>query len=1387
MHAPEGDHRSGTTNADPAATGAEHELPADLGLAALLRRQARLRPDAAALTGAAGTVSFGELVRAADRVAGHLRHLGVGPDRRVGLFVDPSPELITSAWGIVLAGAAYLPLAPDYPPDRVRFMIEDSGASVVVCPQRLRSALVEVAPTGTPVVTVEEASRFPAPGGPGPGPGPTDLAYVVYTSGSTGRPKGVMIEHRSIANQMHWLRAAQGLGPGTVVLQKTPISFDAAQWEILAPACGATVVIAAPGVHRDPAALLETVRRYGVTALQAVPTLLRALLATGGLADCDSLRQLFSGGETLTPKVAAQLLDALPGRTLVNLYGPTECTINASAHRVERDALRDGGPVPIGVPVRGTWFRVLDENRSPVPPGEVGELYVGGVQVARGYLGRPDLDAAAFVTDPLGTGPGARLYRTGDLVRRRPDGPVEFVGRTDNQVKLRGHRIELDEVRLGIEAHDWVRAAGVVVRQDPRTGPHLTAFLELNPTEAALMDQGDHGAHHLSKESRLQIRAQLSNPGCRDDVHRRTVLDLPGRLAPAQQRRRVFARKTYRFFEGGEVTAADLLRVLDRRAAVAASRPVARLDLDGLAGILRYFGQFRSGERLLPKYGYASPGSLYATQLYLEVEGIAGLAPGSYYYFPVEHQLVLIGRRPPSGHSRLRVHLVGRRRAIELVYRKNVLEVLEMEAGHMAGLFDEILPEHGLGLRAVDPDPAVLAGLDTAAEDHHLGSFEVAPAAEAGGPDPVDLYVQTRDGGIVDLPAGLYRHRSGALDRVGDEIVLKKHVVAINQQAYERSRFGITIMSRRTGDGGHLALGRRLQRLMMNDTGLGFMSAGYSSNSGHDLPSATRMAAILDARGEDGGPSYFCVGGRVSEEQVRSEGMKEDAVHVQGPAELIRDDLRRFLPDHMMPGRVTVVDALPLTANGKVDLRALEALAAAADAALPDRPVTAPRTDTEARVAALWRADLGQDVVSVHDDFFASGGNSLVAVALVNRINAEFDSALPLQVLFEAGTIAKLADRLDGVAAVRSSRLVPLHTAGRRSPVYCWPGLGGYPMNLRRLAARTGLDRPFYGVQAYGVNDGELPYRTVEEMAAADVELIRRRQPEGPYTLWGYSFGARVAFEAAHQLERSGASVERLVLIAPGAPRVGAGGPAGRPSYRNGTYLTVLYSVFAGTISGPEVAECVRTVTDEDGFVAFVTALFPELAPDLVRRIVRIVELTYGFRYAAGDLAARRIEAPVTVLRARGDEPSFLDSAAGQFAADPTVWDLSADHYSLLRPPGTDELTGAVHRSARNDRRRAGAGSPRPDRPTSKETAMPHVLIKHFPASLDEQRQSELVAAVTGAVRTAFGCEEGAISIALEPVEKSAWDAEVYEPEIIGRGHLLRKAPDYGPAVRDGG
>ena len=451
--------------------------------------QAAWTPDAAAVAFRDRTLTYRELNRRADRLARRLRRLGVGPDVLVGICMERCLELVVGLLGILKAGGAYLPLDPGYPVERLAFMLADSAAPVLLTQAHLRPALPA---NDAHVLCLDENASTPAPEPEAnlpSGAAPDSLAYVLYTSGSTGRPKGVIIPHRAIQNHMRWMAAAFPLTARDVVLQKTPLSFDASVWEFWAPLhAGARLVLAEPDGHRDPAYLARALAEHAITRLQLVPSQLRLLLEEPGLAGCAALRHVFCGGEALPPDLVARFVERLPWAALHNLYGPTEVAIDAACWTCTRDETQR--TVPIGRPIANTEIYLLDAHGQPVPIGVPGELHIGGAGLARGYLNQPELTAEKFIPHPFQAAAGARLYKTGDLARYRADGALEFLGRADTQVKLRGFRIELGEIETALAAHQAVREAVVAVREDAPGDQRLVAYVvpagAETPTPAAL-------------------------------------------------------------------------------------------------------------------------------------------------------------------------------------------------------------------------------------------------------------------------------------------------------------------------------------------------------------------------------------------------------------------------------------------------------------------------------------------------------------------------------------------------------------------------------------------------------------------------------------------------------------------------------------------------------------------------------------------------------------------------------------------------------------------------------------------------------------------------------------------------------------------------------------
>jgi amino acid adenylation domain-containing protein len=418
-------------------------------------------------------LTYAELMAAAGELARRLAACGVGPEVVVGVCAERSLEMVVGLLAVLAAGGAYLPLDPDYPAERLAFMVEDSRVPVVLCQDRLAARLPAL-PPGTRRLSLDGVLgglKGPSAGERGGGAigtvgtaaNPDHLAYVIYTSGSTGRPKGTMNSHRGIVNRLLWMQREYGLSAADAVLQKTPFSFDVSVWELFWPLlAGARLVMARPGGHMDSAYLVETIVAEAITTLHFVPSMLQVFLTAPGVERCAALLRVMASGEALPTGLAERFAQRLPAAALHNLYGPTEAAVDVTFWPCARG--RGRGGVPIGRPVANTAIVLLDRAGNPVPVGVAGELCIGGVQLARGYLARPDLSAARFVPDAAGGRSGQRLYRTGDLARHLPDGAIEFLGRIDHQVKVRGLRIELGEVEAALAAQPAVREAVVVAR-----------------------------------------------------------------------------------------------------------------------------------------------------------------------------------------------------------------------------------------------------------------------------------------------------------------------------------------------------------------------------------------------------------------------------------------------------------------------------------------------------------------------------------------------------------------------------------------------------------------------------------------------------------------------------------------------------------------------------------------------------------------------------------------------------------------------------------------------------------------------------------------------------------------------------------------------------------
>jgi len=446
------------------------EYPQAMCLHELIEAQAKRTPDSVAIAMGKEQISYRALDERANQVANYLQHRGVGPETLVGIFLERSIDMVVALLAVLKAGGAYIPLDPAYPTERIAFILEDSGAKVLLTQQDLVGVLVS---SNATVITMD-AMKGPVAKqrkvAPKVSLTPQSMAYVLYTSGSTGKPKGVQITHANLVNFLFSMQAKPGMTSADTLLAVTTLSFDIAGLEIYLPlSTGAKIILASRAEAADGQRLLDIIRSRKPTVMQATPATWRMLIEAGWEGSADL--KVLCGGEALPSNLTVQLLPRCS--ELWNMYGPTETTIWSSVYRVNSVS----ATAPIGQPIANTTFYILDAQMQPVPIGVSGELYIGGDGVARGYLRRPELTESRFVADPFDQRPGAKLYRTGDLAKHFPDGNVQYLGRTDFQVKVRGFRIELGEIESVLAHHPALQQAVVAAREDTPGDKRLVAYV----------------------------------------------------------------------------------------------------------------------------------------------------------------------------------------------------------------------------------------------------------------------------------------------------------------------------------------------------------------------------------------------------------------------------------------------------------------------------------------------------------------------------------------------------------------------------------------------------------------------------------------------------------------------------------------------------------------------------------------------------------------------------------------------------------------------------------------------------------------------------------------------------------------------------------------------
>lgn len=1004
------------------------DFPGERRVHEIFEAQARRTPHAVAVSSQGAQVTYQVLNERANQLAHFLRSTGAGPETHVGLFLERSLEQVVALLAVLKAGAVSVPLDVHSPPQRLAFLFTDARFTLLLTHSALRDRL-PAAHFPCPVLCLDsEWAGSDSQAGPAvvSSVRPLNLAYIIYTSGSTGQPKGVMISQLALLNHMLWMQGAFPLAATDRILQKTSFSFDASVWEFYAPLLtGACLVLARPEDPLDSRSLVETLLREQISIVQVVPTMLRILLDESAFAPGHSLRRVFCGGEELRADLHARV-QALPGAQLplFHLYGPTECTVNATAWVCKRES--QGQRVPIGRPIANTQVYVLDAHLALVPIGVPGELSIAGEQLARGYLNHPERTAECFIPNPYSTVPGARLYRTGDLVRWRSDGQLEFLGRVDRQIKLRGLRIEPGEIEASIARHPLVSDQLVVARPTTAGDTRLIAYIVPKQEQSqALTGSADQVAHWqvlydtLYSQLSLQRDPLFNFAGWNSAYTNEPIAEQDMRRWAAQTAERILRLKPQRILEIG-CGAGLLLWRLASSCTYYHGTDMSAQAVDYLHRILQQPAYHTSQVRVerreatdftaLEEQGYDLvivnsviqyfPGIDYLLRV---LEGaLRTVRPGGHLFIgdvrhlhllKTFHTSVQLSQAPPAlDLSELRQRIQQRTvRDPELVLDPAFFSALTRHLPRITHV--QIEPRRGYAR-------------------NELTCFRYDVILTVDGPQqgrqlPVWLPWETQMAGLTDL-------RRRLMERPA---ILA--VTGIPNARLQSENLALAVL---THDAGLQTVGDLTTALSL-----------ASREPGIEIEDLFTLAASLQytlevswlSSGEDG--SFDAVFQRRSQGHIESSGVisfpgrteqhRSWSTYGNNPLQgrlaerlvpELQHVLRAHLPASLVPASFLLLEVLPLLPGGKIDYRALPE----PESGRPALSATylSPRSELERTIASVWQEVLQIEKIGVQDNFFDLGGHSLLLLQVHSSLSRKLHVPLTVIDLFTYPTISALAE-----------------------------------------------------------------------------------------------------------------------------------------------------------------------------------------------------------------------------------------------------------------------------------------------------------------------------------------------------------------------------------------
>lgn len=1257
----------------------------------IFEAQVQRKPTAIALVTEQETLTYQELNQRADRLAQMLRQMGVQADCLVGLCVDRSADMLIGILGILKAGGAFVPLDPNYPQDRLHFMLTDTQVPIALTQSWLIDALpVSQAKTicldqPLPLDELDENCAIASSSSP------DQLAYVIYTSGSTGTPKGVLLSHRGLCNVVEAQQRVFQLSPNSRVLQFSSLSFDACIFEIaLALGSGNTLYIPSKPAQLPGMALIQYLQDKAITHALLTP----AALAVLPLAELPALRVLITGGEACSQQVVDRWA---VDRLFFNAYGLTETTIwstVAELHPGDHSLL-------IGHPIVNTQVYLLDAYFNSVPVGIPGELYIGGTGLARGYLNRPELNDDRFIQIKDST-----LYKTGDRACYQTDGSIEFLGRVDDQIKIRGFRVELGEIEAVLQRHPAIQDAAILV-SEASTGMRLIAYFSLSSQLQKFPLQTQHIKQWqtLYDQTYQSSTSQFNITGWNSSY--------TGKPIPVEQMQewvgdridQILALRPKRVLEIGCGTGLLLFQIAPQTEKYVGT-DFSKIALEGI--------QSQSATATLPQ----------VELFHRTATDFTGIDPASFdvvilnsivQYFPNVDYLIQVLENAIQTIAPGGTLFIGDVRNSLLLNAFHAwMQFCKAEAGMERTTLQKIVARSCFEEPELAIDPLFFYALQNRfpqidrvqirlSRGHHHNEMTQFRYN-------VLLHIKdsAKDNNPPNSPS-IQSLNSVSIEKVQSiAIETEPEILVIQNVANSRVNAAIKTANWLTQGKTPKTVGQMREQLQESTEG------AIDPQDWWDLETVLPYTIELTWSTETNTGSYdvwlirqgidFKTNFPCSETSTAWHHYTNNPLQAESARQLIpqlRQFLKETLPDYMIPSTFVPLETLPITANGKVDRRALPSFSED----LTNRTIakSSHTTSTEATLLEIWQDLLRLKQITIDDNFFELGGHSLLATQLTSRVRDAFGLELPLKSVFEAPTIAQLAPILDTLqqpsskipplvrldrSAFRRQRstpilevpeptsaswspLVPLTLGTSKQPFFCIHPMFGVVLPYLELANELSGDRSFYGLQPLGLDGKTPPLNRIEAIAAYYIKAIQTVQPDSPYFLGGWSFGGFVAFEMAQQLTRSGHEVRLLAMLDTTAPCY-------KPSvYQSLKFLlgTALWSTLPFLLDYSSL----RLPAQNSWFSRWHWSTILRLIPEETRlrlleesAISPMLRIVYAHAQAVYQYKPQAYSHPMVLFKT--DEQSDRALGWDTLVSDLQVHQVPGNHLSLLKQPHVQTL-----------------------------------------------------------------------------------------------------------------